>query len=125
MANKVIIKSIATYNGHGIKASKAVDLNLKFAYDEMVNYIQAIQMLNENVEIAFKVEGKPKFVGTFMIKELKINHDGEGSIRFNSQLDAVDPEAINEMVGIDAFQVMLKAMILDEEESGEEDGQEE
>lgn len=117
--DKIIkFKAIAKYNGHSIKNNKSVDLNLLFNYDEMVNYIQLIQMLNENIDIAVKIgDSKPTKIGMFMIRDIKIDHDGQGIVKFNSLLDHVEPDEINTLVG-ETFTVMFKAIV--EEESEDE-----
>lgn len=112
----VKVKAIAKYNGHSIKNNKSVDLSLVFGYDEMSNYIQLIQMLNENIDIKVKIgDSKPIGIGMFMIRDIKIDHDGQGVIKFNSLLDHVEPDEINTLVG-ETFTVLFKATIEGESE---------
>lgn len=120
MAKIVKIKSLAKYNGHNVKASKSVDFNLLFSYEELPNYIQLIQLLNENVEITAKVEDEaPQKIGTFMINSINVDHDGVGKIRFNSLLDHVEADIINDLVG-ETFKVIFKASVEDEETDEDE-----
>jgi hypothetical protein len=113
-------KSLAKYNGHSFRQNKAVDIGLKFSYEELPNYIKLIQFLNENVEITVKrPDTPPQRLGTFMVKEIKIDHDGEGQVKFNSMLDFVEADEINTLVGDDLFKVMFKAT--SEEASEDED----
>ena len=117
----VKIKSIAKYNGHNFKANKSVDLNFLFNYDELVNYIQLVQLLNENTDIIVKIEDKkPIKLGSFMINQISIDHDGQAKIRFNSLLDYVEADSINELVG-ETFQIILKAAVEDAEEDDEDE----
>lgn len=119
---EVKIKSICKYNGHSIKTNRAVDLALKFGYDEMVNYIQAIQMLNNNITIKVKIgDQQGEEIGTFMIKEIKIDGDGEGMIKFNSQMDFINANAMNKLAQGESFKVMLDAKIEVEEPAEEEE----
>lgn len=114
MANVVKLKAHGAYNGHSFKANKSVDLSIKFAYSELTNYIKLIQLLNENVTIVAKklAEETANKLGTFMIKEIKVDGDGEGTIKFNSQLDYVEADTINNLVG-EEFDILFKATIED------------
>jgi hypothetical protein len=117
MAKATKVKSLAKYNGHSIKNNKSVDLGMVFAYEELPNYIKLIQFLNENISINVKVEDQESLaLGTFMIKEIKVDHDGQGIIKFNSLMDHVEAQNINEIVGA-TFKVVFKAEI---EEAGED-----
>lgn len=119
MAKVIKVKAVAKYNGHNIKSSKSIDLNLLFDYDELPQYIQLVQLLNENVEIITKVgDNAPQKIGTFMLNQIAIDHDGQGKIRFNSLLDAVNADEINNLVG-ETFNAMFKASIEDEETKDE------
>lgn len=119
MAKKVTTNAVASYNGHGVKTNKNVDLAFKFAYSELTNYIQLIQFLNEDVTIFAKVgDDKPMNLGTFRIKEIKVDNDGEGTVKFNSMLDFVNADFINSLVGTDLVKVKFTAMI---EDDGEEE----
>lgn len=120
MPKELKTKAVAKYNGHSIKNNKAVDLGMKFAYSELPNYIKLIQFLNENITIMIKRgDAKPQNLGTFMVKEIKIDHDGEGIVKFNSMLDHVEADELNTMVGEDIFQVRFEATT---EATDEEDG---
>jgi hypothetical protein len=120
VSKTVKIKAIGRYNGHSIKPSKSVDLGLKFTYEELPNYIKLIQMLNENVTIAAQIDGSsPQKVGMFTVKEIKVDHDGEGSIKFNSMVDYVEADVINELIGVEQSTILFKANIQDAE--GESD----
>lgn len=117
MAKELKTKSLAKYNGHSFKQNKAVDLGLKFSYEELPNYIKLIQFLNENITIKVKRPDKEgQILGTFMVKEIKIDHDGEGQVKFNSMLDFVEADEINTLVGDELFKVAFKATT----EAGEE-----
>lgn len=121
MAKKVKTVAIASYNGHSIKTNKNVDLALKFRYDELQNYIQLIQFLNEDVTVIVKVgDGKPTNLGIFRVKEIKIDGDGEGVGKFNSMLDFVNADAINALVGTDLIKVQFSAEIEEVEEDNDD-----
>lgn len=121
MAKKVKTTAVASYNGHSIKTNKNVDLAFKFRYDELVNYIQLIQYLNEDVTVIAKVEDQPaKKLGSFRVKEIKIDNDGEGIVKFNSMLDYVNADDINALVGTDLVKVRFEAEIEEAEEQDED-----
>lgn len=116
---KVVIKTIGKYAGHSIKANKSIDLTLKMGYDELPNYIKLIQLLNENINIVVKVgDEKPKELGMYMIKSIGIDHDGEGTIKFNSSLDYVEPDNLNGLAG-EILKIAFKANVEVESEDEE------
>ena len=120
MEKEVKVKAVGLYAGHSVKVNKAVDLGLKFNYDELQNYIQTIQMLNENVTLYVKLgDKKAQKIGMFTIKEIKIDKDGKGVLRFNSQIDYVEVDALNNLVGEEQFTCMFKSTISVEEEGDE------
>lgn len=119
---KVKVRVIAAYNGHNIKPNKNVDLALKCRYDELTNYIQLIQFLNEDVDIVAKVEDGPlKKLGSFRVKEIKVDHDGEGVLKFNSMLDYVNADDINSLVGEELIKVQFTSEIEEEEEDADDE----
>lgn len=125
---KVKTKAIAKYNGHSIKTNKTVDISFKFAYEELPNYIQMVQFLNENVEITVKQnDKKAQKLGTFMVKEIKVDHDGEGIVKFTSMVDHVEANEINDLVSTEPFKIMFSADVeeVEDEEESEDDGDDE
>jgi hypothetical protein len=121
----VKIKFEGQYINHDVKANKAVNVQFKMPYSELSQYIQTIQMLNENVTAAVKIgaDKKPILLGTYMVHNINVDRDGEGKIKFNSQLDAVDANALNDLAmrNDEPLMVMLKANIDVEENDSEED----
>lgn len=115
MAKEVKIKTIANYNGHNVKANKSVDISFKFSYGDLVEYIKVIQMLNENVEIIVKqLDSKPQKLGIFMVKDIRIDHDGEGTIKFNSMVDQAEVQLMHLLANDEQFKILLKAKIEEE-----------
>lgn len=124
MGKEVSVKVVGKYHGHNIKPNKSVDLTFVVAYDELTNYIKLVQMLNENVTIFSKLNSeKPKRLGMFMIKAINIDHDGQGTLKFNSQFDYVEADNLNRLIG-EQLQIMFKATIECEEEEDDEDDEE-
>ena len=123
MPKKLKVKTLATYNGHSIKNNKAIDLNLRFTYDELPSYIQLIQFLNENTALKIKRgDQESQNLGTFMIKEIKIDNDGEGLIKFNSMTDYANVDEITTIVGYGIFKIQFEATA---EDAGDEDAEQE
>lgn len=117
MEEKVVIKSIAKYNGHNVRANKSVDISFKFNYDELSKYITLVQLLNENVKIVVKQPNeKAEVLGIFMIKDLRIDHDGVGTIKFNSMTDQSEVQLLHHLVGDEPFKIKFIALIELEEE---------
>ena len=119
----VKIKTVASYGGHNVNQAGSVSLKLVFSYDTITKYIQAIQMLNENVNLLAVINGEKIKLGSFMINSINIDHDGAGKIKFNSQLDYVEIDNISKLINSDLFKIMLKAEI-DVEENEEEENAE-
>lgn len=111
----VKIKCIGKYKTHSIRANKNVDIAFECNYDELSNYVLLSQMLNENVDISIRIEkNKPFKLGMFMVKEIRINSDGSGLLRFNSQLDYVESNNLNILSG-ELLQIAFRAEIEIEE----------
>ena len=119
----VKIKTVASYGGHNVNQAGSVSLKLVFSYDTITKYIQAIQMLNENVNLLAVINGEKIKLGSFMINSINIDHDGAGKIKFNSQLDYVEIDNISKLINSDLFKIMLQAEI-DVEENEEEENEE-
>lgn len=119
---EVKVKVVASYAGHSLRQNGNVDFTLKCQYSELTNYIQLIQMLNNDVNITVKMPSeKPLKLGMFRIKEIKIDGDGEGVIKFNSLNDFVEVNNLNKIVTKELFQVMFKSEIEEESEDVEDE----
>lgn len=119
--SKVKVKQVVEYAGHSIGSNGSVNLTLKAKYDELVNTVGLIQMLNENIDITAKVSGKPAFaLGTFMIKQLIVDGDGESKIKLNGISEYVNVNQFNFLPfksdEVSVFQVMYKCDIQETEE---------
>lgn len=124
MAKKVKVSAVAAYNGHSIKTNKNVEISFKFNYDELQRYVQLIQFLNEDVSICIKIGNSPALnIGMFRIKDMKIDNDGEGVVKFNSMVDFVNAGNINELVGSELLKVLFTSEI-DIEENNESENEE-
>lgn len=95
---KAKVRAMCSYGGHGIKMNGNVDLTLKSKYSEMPNYIQLIQMLNNDVSITVKTTDEEFSLGVFRVKEIKVDHDGEGILKFNSLNDFVETDNLNKLI---------------------------
>lgn len=121
----VKVKQIVSYGGHSLSANGSVNLTLKAMYSELTNSIQLMQMLNNDVIVKAKAAGeKPKKLGIFRIKEIKIDGDGESIIKFNGLSDYIEMDNLNALPLRDSevkeFAVLYEAEIeLEEEENGE------
>ena len=122
---KLEIDGVCQYNGHNIKPNGAVDLNLKFAYDEMVNVIAIQQMLNNDINIKVKfAEQKPFKLGMFRLANTQIMGDGESRVRFNGLADFVEVDNLNKLVFSEAkelFRVHMSAEIEIEDETEDDE----
>lgn len=116
------IKSVCVYCGHSIKQSGAIDLKLKSKYEDLVNSVQLLQMLNNDVSVLVKLPDQKKefSLGSFRLNKLSVDHDGESLIVLNSTNEFVEIDNINDIVTQEPFRVTFKAEI-EEEETQEDD----
>lgn len=119
------VRQVVKYGGHSLSANGSVNFTLKAAYDQLVNTIQLMQMLNNDVIIKAKVpSGSPMKLGMFRIKQITIDGDGESTIKFNGLNDYIEMDNLNILpTNSDEnklFTVMMEAEI---EEEGDGDGE--
>ena len=121
---KIKVKSIVKYDGHNVSANGSVNLSLKAGYSELVNSIKVLQLLNNDVMMKAKIPGKnPMKIGTFRVKQVVINGDGESKLKFNGLYDYIEMDSLNQLpLNTDEtkeFAIMLEADIEEEDESEE------
>ena len=128
MVNEVKVKEVVKYDGHNVSANGSVNFNLKAGYSELINTIQAMQMLNNDVTIKAKVPGKKAMkLGIFRIKQIVIDGDGESKLKFNGLNDYIEMDNLN-LLPLSTeenkeFTIMMEADV-EVEEGGEENGEE-
>ena len=121
------VKEVVKYDGHSLSANGSVNFNLKAAYSELTNTINLMQMLNNDVNIKAKAPGgKPMKLGSFRVKQIVIDGDGESKIKFNGLNDYIEMDNLNLLpLNTDEnkeFVVLMEAEI--EEEDGDDDVEE-
>ena len=122
----VKVKEIVTYAGHSLRANGSVNLTVKAMYGELTNSIQMMQMLNNDVDLKARVaNGKPMRLGYFRIQEIKVDGDGESTIKFNGISDNIEMDNLNNLPLNDAdtkqFTILAVAEIdLEDGEDGDE-----
>ena len=124
---QIKVKQVVKYGGHSLSANGSVNFTLKAAYSELVNTIQAMQMLNNDVVIKAKVPGsKPMKLGMFRIKQITVDGDGESTIKFNGLNDYIEMDNLNILPtnGDEnkMFTVMMEADVEEEDESNGGEG---
>jgi len=118
---EIKVKAVGKYHGHSVKPNGAVDLSFKLPYDELTSVVKTLQMLNVNITIMAKIEDdKPIKLGMLMLKNVTIDHDGEAVLKFNSQLDYVEADNINDLAKTERFTLLMKAEIEAETEADDE-----
>ena len=116
MAETVKTKIECIFNGQNIKKNGDIDLKFKAPYSELVNAMALVRMINCNIGVYAKVNAnKPNFLGTFYFNKLSLDHDGESTITFNTELDSSEIDNFKTLLEIDAVIILLcKAVIEDE-----------
>ena len=95
---KVSIEEIVRYGGHNQQASGAVNVTFIADYDQLAKTIMVNQMLNNDVMITAKVEsGKPFKLGSFRVKTIVIDGDGESKLKFNGLCDFIEMDSLNRL----------------------------
>lgn len=121
MSKKIVVKQIASYQGYSVSTKGAVNLMMKAKYEELVNSMQLLQMLNNDVTITVKLPSAgPSKLGMFRIKSIAFDGDGESTLKFDSISDYVDLEAIGKLIGSELFQVRFSAEIQEEDNEEEQ-----
>lgn len=120
------VKEVVKYDGHSLSANGSVNFNLKAAYSELTNTINLMQMLNNDVNIKAKVPGgKPMKLGSFRVKQIVIDGDGESKIKFNGLNDYIEMDNLNLLpLNTDENKEFVVLMEAEIEEEGENDVEE-
>ena len=117
--SELVVKEVVNYKGHSVRANGSVDVSFSAMYDEAVNSIKCLQMLNNDVKIVAKLpDEKPVDLGTFRIKNVTFDDDGESTLKFNSIDINVELDNLSKIITSDKFKIKMTAEI--EEESGDE-----
>ena len=119
---KAKVKGMYAYKGHNVSANGSVNLTLSGKYSQLTSSVQLLQMLNNDVIIQIKMGAeKPFKIGSFRIKNVAFDGDGESILRFNSLNDFVDIDKMNDLITKDEFAVMFTADIEEEDDESEEE----
>ena len=123
---KIKVKEIVSYKGHSISANGAVNFTVKAMYSQLTNTIKLMQLLNNDVIIKAKLpEEKPMKLGSFRIKQITVDGDGESSIKFNGVVDYIEVDNLNLLPLNNSeskeFTVLFESDIEIEEDAGEEE----
>ena len=123
---KIKVKEIVSYKGHSISANGAVNFTVKAMYSQLTNTIKLMQLLNNDVIIKAKLpEEKPMKLGSFRIKQITVDGDGESSIKFNGVVDYIEVDNLNLLPLNNSeskeFTVLFESDIENEEVEGEEE----
>lgn len=95
---QVKTRMVVTYDGHSVRKDGDIDVKFKADYGEVVNVLSLFQMLNQNVDIKVKVgSAKPSVLGTFIIRSISVDRDGESKLKFNSEANHVNLSSIMEL----------------------------
>lgn len=112
MEKKIVVKEVVNYKGHSVRANGSVDLSFSAMYDELVNSIECLQMLNNDVVIVAKLPNeKPIDLGMYRIKNISFDDDGESTLKFNSLDLNVELDNLSKIITNEKFQVRMTATV--------------
>jgi len=113
---KVNVSGMFGYKGHSVSANGSVNLTLKAKYSELTTSVKLLQLLNNDVTIKVKKgSDKSQKLGIFRIKSVTIDGDGESVVKFNSIIDYVEIDNVNEIVGDEEFKTLFTSEVEEEE----------
>jgi len=121
MANEIKFKAVGNYRGHSVKQNGILELNLGFKYEELTKTVMATQLLNENVALYAKLSSGVESLGSFMVKNISIDHDGNSQVRYNTNMDHAEANTINELARLKGEDVRFLFKATVEEEGGEDE----
>jgi hypothetical protein len=119
------VKEVVTYGGHSLSANGSVNLTLKATYSELTNSVKLLQLLNNDVIIKAKIpEKQPIKLGSFRVKQVIIDGDGESVLKFNGLSDYVEMDNLNLLPlnndEVKEFVILMTAEIESEEDNNEQ-----
>lgn len=122
----VKVKEVVKYGGHNVSANGSVNFTLKASYSELTNTIKIMQMLNNDVNIKARIPGSsPMKLGSFRVKQVVIDDDGESVIKFNGLNDFIEMDNLNMLPMNDSdnkeFVVLMETEINEEENDNVEE----
>lgn len=117
----VKVRLVSSYGGHSLSTNGSVNLTLKASYSELSNSVKLMQLLNNDIDIKAKLPGmSPVKLGSFRIKMIRVDDDGESVIKFNGLIDYVEADNLTTLVTDEEFVVMFEADVEEEDENEEE-----
>lgn len=118
---KINVKGVVSYRGHSVKANGNMEISFKAMYSEITNSMQVLQLLNNDVKITAKLPGtKPVVLGTYNVKNVMFDGDGESVLKFVSLVEFVEMDNINTLVSQENFQIKIEGDVETENENEKE-----
>lgn len=124
---RVMARIVGKFDGTSVTAKGVVDIKFKLPYDEILNYIKTLQMLNNNVIVTSQVVPNPELaLGEFRIKSLNISGDGEAKFCLTTTTEFAEMDNVNKLssdLGANVV-ITLTALIESEDDESEDTGEE-
>ena len=123
---QVKVKEVVKFGGNSLSRNGSVNITFDAGYSELVESVKALQMLNNDVTIKAKLPGeKAMMLGTFGIKQIQFDGDGDSRLKFNGLRDFIEFNNINKLpLSTDEtseFQVLMVADVEEEDEDGDDE----
>lgn len=117
---KLTVDVVGTYNGHSVKRNGIVSVDFKTSYDERIKIIKSIAFIGQNVKIGVRVgSDKPMSLGMYSLNGLRIDRDGEATLKFTSESDYVEHDNLSKLSNLDSELIKIKMsadIILEDDE---------
>lgn len=95
---KIEVKQLVRYKGHSVSQNGLINLSVVAGYDELIKTINTLQMLNNDIMLSAKLVGsgeKAFKLGSFRLKQVTVNGDGESVLKFNGMAEYTEMDNIN------------------------------
>lgn len=124
MIEPISVNAVVENGGYTFSSNGNINFTVKTNYDELVNVIKTLQMLNSDIDIRSKlIDEKPKKLGDFRFKQVVILDDGQAKLKFTGLSDYVNVTNLNSLpLSTDdtkLFKLHLSAEIENEEDEND------
>lgn len=116
------VKEVVTYQGHSIAASGKVTVTFSAMYSELVNTVKLMQMLSNDISVHAKLQDNaPMKLGTFKLKQIIVDGDGESKIKLDGITDYIETDNLNMLPlrsdEVKEFQIRFSTEVEEDNES--------
>lgn len=116
--NELKLKAVTKIKSFGVDSKKVVTIKMQFSYADMVTSVNLLAGLNVDVAVLARVASGAQYnLGVFKNAGTTFDKDGNSIVTLKSMVDNVNVDKISALLSdeTEAFQVMFKAVLTNEE----------